>query len=92
MARCYICEGVGIHTAADASSPIVVNGTKFNVCKDCHLTHQRALEYGTRTMFDRLFPDVKRIKARADARPRQQAPAEQPTVLPVRKPKILPAD
>lgn len=89
MARCYICEGVGIHTVADAPEPIVVNDTKFNVCNDCALTHQRALSRGVRTMFDRLFPDVKRIRARADARPRA---VSEFTSRKISTLKILPAD
>ena len=70
MVRCYICEGIGIHTVADAPEPIVVNDTSYAVCKDCSLTHARAISHGVRTMFDRLFPDVKNIKARANSRPR----------------------
>lgn len=73
MARCYICEGLGINTVADSPEPIIVNDKKFKVCIDCHSLHVKALDRGLRTMFDRLFPDVKRIRARADTRPRAKS-------------------
>lgn len=82
MTRCYICEGVGINTVADSSEPIVVDGIKFKVCKDCHLTHTRALERGARTMFDRLFSaEFRAIKARATHKPRAK-PTTKLTILP----------
>lgn len=71
MARCYICEEIGINTVADNPEPLVVHDAKFNVCKGCYNLHHAALQRGLRTMFDRLFPaNFRNIKARATHKPR----------------------
>lgn len=105
MRKCFLCDAVGIQTVANSQQPIVINDKQIHACTDCYNNHHRALERGLRTMFERLFPaDFRKIKARADAKPRAVkqevvepvAPAvvDDPDPVNVPKPKltIFPAD
>lgn len=82
MRKCFLCDAVGIQTIANSPQPIVVSDKSFVVCNDCYNSHEKALQRGLRTMFERLFPsDFRKIKARADARPRaikQDEPPKKP--------------
>lgn len=71
MRKCFLCDAVGIKTTANSPQPIIINDKSFMACIDCYNNHHRAIQRGLRTMFERLFPaDFRKIKARADARPR----------------------
>lgn len=73
MLRCFLCEAVGIKTAADAPAAVQVPRRTLHLCTQCYGAHFKAIQLHRRTMYDRLFPGGDgSVIGRADIRPRRK--------------------